>query len=383
MKELFNNLMNLVDDNSVSFFFKDATTRNGTSVRIFSYHFAQYSDWLKPDALECRGIMFEIDEDKNPINLMCRPMAKFFNRDENPLTMNLDLSKVNEMMVKADGSLISTFDDNGLLGVKSKTSLISQQAVESLQLLWDIRYKELRDRCLELAQAGFTCNFEYVSPSNRIVLNYPEAALVLLNVRDNESGEYVSNQQLRSDAVLSRYLVEVYPLDNLTESDLDEIKASEDIEGYVFSMEDGMKFKLKTDWYCTLHRVKSSVENPKNLFMAVAYGNSDDLKPMFSDQPSLLKIETFEKIFLKYMNDSSEDIQHCIKLISGKDRKDYVFAVQDYLKTSPRPELFGIAMNAFDGRELSVLVEKIVDVFVQNHQKYIPEQYKKVYTTPE
>lgn len=383
MQELFTNLMNLVDENAVSFFFKDTVTRNGTNVRIFSYHFAQYSDWIKPDALECRGIMFELDEDKNPVRIKCRPMEKFFNRDENPFTMNLDLSKVTEMMSKADGSLISTFDDNGILGVKSKTSLISQQAVESLQLLWDIRYKELRERCLELSQAGFTCNFEYVSPSNRIVLNYDEAQLILLNVRDTVSGEYVSTSMLRSDPILTRYLVEVYKMNNFSESDVEEIRASTGIEGYVFVMEDGMKFKLKTDWYSSLHRVKSSIESPKNLFMAIAYGNSDDLKPMFSDEPSLTKIETFEKIFLNYMNDSSEDIQHCITLISGKNRKDYVFAVQDYLKTSLRPELFSIAMQAYDGRELSALIERVVDVFIANHQKYIPEQYKKVYISQE
>ncbi|UQJ95715.1 RNA ligase 1 and tail fiber attachment catalyst [Klebsiella phage CPRSB] len=35
----------------------------GTPVRIFNYRMASYTDWLKPGALECRGIMFEMDGD--------------------------------------------------------------------------------------------------------------------------------------------------------------------------------------------------------------------------------------------------------------------------------------------------------------------------------
>jgi hypothetical protein len=35
------------------------------------------------------------------------------------------------------------------------------------------------------------CNFEYVSPMNRIVLRYLQEELILLRMRDNKTGEYL------------------------------------------------------------------------------------------------------------------------------------------------------------------------------------------------
>ena len=47
-------------------------------------------------------------------------------------------------------------------------------------------------RLKELAEDGFTANFEFVAPTNRIVLAYQEMKIILLNIRENE--------KLRKDA---------------------------------------------------------------------------------------------------------------------------------------------------------------------------------------
>ncbi|UQJ95286.1 RNA ligase 1 and tail fiber attachment catalyst [Klebsiella phage CPRSA] len=59
---LYKQLMQLCGE-SETFFFVDQVTVMGTPVRIFNYRMASYTDWLKPGALECRGIMFEMDGD--------------------------------------------------------------------------------------------------------------------------------------------------------------------------------------------------------------------------------------------------------------------------------------------------------------------------------
>lgn len=87
MNELFKNLMALTGPDDISkFFFKDFKTQLGTKCRIFSYNYASYSDWLKPGALEARGIMFELDDDDQPVRIMARPMEKFFNYAEFDVT---------------------------------------------------------------------------------------------------------------------------------------------------------------------------------------------------------------------------------------------------------------------------------------------------------
>ena len=87
IKSLFDNLMNLCSDDNNTFFFVDTTSSMQSKFRIFSYYIASYSEWLKPDALECRGIMFELDDNNNPIRVAARPPKKFFNLFENPFLL--------------------------------------------------------------------------------------------------------------------------------------------------------------------------------------------------------------------------------------------------------------------------------------------------------
>src|SRR5699024_414077 len=115
------------------FFYTDFVSPFETKFRIFSYNYASYSDWLLDDALECRGIMFEMDAD-GPVRIAARPMEKFFNLGENPLTMDINMDEVALVMTKADGSLVSTYMDQTNIAFKSKGSIKSSQAAEALQV---------------------------------------------------------------------------------------------------------------------------------------------------------------------------------------------------------------------------------------------------------
>lgn len=48
-------------------------------------------------------------------------------------------------------------------------------------------------------------------------------------------------------------------------------------------MKDGSHFKIKSDWYVSLHSTKSSLDNPEKLFKTIIDGASDDLKAMYAD----------------------------------------------------------------------------------------------------
>lgn len=378
MNELFTQLMALVDPNDQSkFFYRDFTTLMGTKARVFSYNYASYSDWLQEGALECRGILFEVDEDGNAVRIMSRPMEKFFNLNETPFTMNLDLSKVAYFMDKADGSLVSTFIDKDVLFMKSKTSVSSEQALAANGILNDIDHAALQARALELAKDGFTLNFEYVAPDNRIVLPYDQKALILLNIRHNDTGEYVSYKDIIADAALRPYFVKTFTGFTNVEEDINSIRATEGIEGYVFVMEDGLKFKLKTDWYVALHRTKDSISKNESLFEAVVSGGSDDLRSLFEkDSWALTKIEVFEKIYLTYLRTSIDTLNNLYKELAGKDRKTFATTAQVRLKDSPY--LFGVLMKAFDkGIDTETIVPTLGAVFIKNHKAFVPDEYKK------
>ncbi|AHY25208.1 RNA ligase and tail fiber protein attachment catalyst [Pectobacterium bacteriophage PM2] len=377
MKTLFNNLMTLCENSDGSnFFYKDFTSPFGTVFRIFNYNYASYTDWLRPDALECRGIMFEIDETGQPVRIAARPMEKFFNLNETPFTMNLDLSKTVLVTAKEDGSLISSFVDNNTLFMKSKGSIYSDQSAEALQFIIRQENAELMQKVKLMADAGYTCNFEYVSPTNRIVLDYKDKNLVLLNVRNIETGDYVPHQELFKDAVLRKYLVKAISI-NADEDFVEEIRAMEGIEGFIFELKDGLKFKLKTTWYSALHHTKDSINNNQRLFESILASASDDLKAMFAgDAYSINKIEIFEAIHRAYLTKSIAYIESVYSDNRGKARKDYVEKAQAYLNSKESAGLFSIVMKAYTaGIDYDTLIPQINKVFMKEHKSYIPTIY--------
>lgn len=377
MQKLFNELMAVTERDKTKFFFKDFKSALDTDFRVFSYHLASYTDWLEPSALECRGIMFEMDGDK-PVRIASRPMEKFFNLNECPFTIGLDLTKVVLAMAKEDGSLISSYIDKGRLGMKSKTSVYSQQAAEALQWISAPSNDAFKERVTELAKNGFTCNFEYVAPTNRIVLDYQDRNLILLNVRENDTGEYVPYTELFKDGVLRPYLVRGYDFDTSNEDFIEEIRAQEGIEGFIFELESGQKFKLKTKWYSALHHTKDSINNNQRLFEVIIAGGSDDIKAMFfGDDYAIRKIETFEDIYRDYLTESLAELESLYAVIAGKDRKDYAVTAQTVLKS--KPGLFGIIMMAFgNGIDYDKVVERISSVFMKEHKTLVPAEYSTI-----
>ena len=99
MKELYNNLMALCDNDDTPFFYSDQVKSLGRDgleyYRIFSYHFTNKESWLLPSALEARGIMFETTDSGEFIRIASRPMQKFFNRGE-----SIRINKSNEDLLE-------------------------------------------------------------------------------------------------------------------------------------------------------------------------------------------------------------------------------------------------------------------------------------------
>ncbi len=350
--QLWNDLQTLVHT-SEAFYSVDQSI-DGLYFRIFSYRLANYTEFMKPGGVECRGHMFEITQDGNPIRLAAIPMQKFWNLNENPLTMNLDLSKIDYIMLKADGSLISTYLHNGELRVKSKTSLASDQAVAAMNLLRSDEYKDLAHELLGIEKLGFTINMEYVAPTNRIVIGYDKPALIILNIRSRDDGSYVDSIDLDSDnfpTILSNW-IEYVDLDETfikKEEFVADIPSMQGVEGYVVRLESGQLVKIKTEWYLVQHRAKDSINSPRRLFEAVLEEASDDLRSLFFDDPLALKmIEEMEVKVEKMYNHLVATVEKFYDTNNHLERKDYAILGQSELDRM----YFGLAMNKYLGKSV-------------------------------
>lgn len=346
---LYNQLMALVDTNEA--FSKKDQELDGIIYRVFSYRLAGYQDFCLPGALECRGIMFELDADQ-PVRLAAMPMEKFFNDGENPFTIGLDYKKLEQSMLKMDGSLMSTYLHKGVLKIKSKTSLSSEHCINAMRYLARPENEELKDELHAIAEAGYTVNMEYTSPEPymRIVIGYTEPKLTVLNIRDTENGSYVLREALkgRFEKVLEHWVAtnEVEDGNEFMAS----IPALVGIEGYVVQLPSGQFVKKKTDWYRALHFSKDSVNNPRRLFEAVLEETTDDLKEMFKDDPESLKaIAQMEELVSHLYNHLVSTVEDFYEVNKHLDRKDYAVNGQKVLDKKG----FSLAMLLYQGKPFS------------------------------
>ena len=368
---LYNDLMILANTDE-AFFYKDFPL-DDTTYRIFNYRLASYTDFLKPSAMECRGIMFEVDpqfitlvRDKpeaRVVRLVSLPMEKFFNLNENPMTMELDLTEVADVELKADGSLISTYIHNDKLRLKSKGSLESDQALDAMAFLEHPDNQEFATQLMIVCLLDNTVNMEWCAPHNRIVLSYEKPALTVLNVRNNETGAYVNFDNVRERTTEFYEIVDRW-IERLDIDDhvkfVSEIPAMEKVEGYVVKLTSGQRVKIKTEWYLVQHRAKDSINSPRRLFEACIEQATDDLRSLFYDDPVVIAmIDEMEKRAETIYNHTADSVEKFYDANKTLERKEYAILGQQTLDK----KIFGLAMTKYLGKEVDYVA------FLRKHYK--------------
>lgn len=361
---LFDDLMALCESNE-AFYFVDQK-REGVTYRVFTYRLASYTDFQNRNAIECRGHTFRQDTDwfGQPVWILASlPMQKFFNYGEHVgWGTEMDLNTMELVMDKADGSLISTVEDhNGGWFLKSKTSFNSAQAQAAMRLVKTPAYADFALEIEKFTNCGFTVNMEYVAPDNQIVVCYKEEALVVLNIRNRATGEYVPDEVVRK--AFPDHAVKSHPIPTDAAKFMVEAEALKGIEGFVIKLANGLMFKHKTEAYCILHHLKDSINSPKRLWEACVMETSDDLRALFKDDPlSIAKIVDMEEKAAKIYSHVHKTVNDFY--IENKDlsRKDYAIKGQSELAADGT---FSLAMNLYIGREANVK-----EFLVKNYKKY-------------
>lgn len=338
-KQLWDNLNALAIQEA--FFFVDQQ-KDDTWYRIFNYRLVNYTAFMQDDATECRGHMFEITQEGStavPIRLAAWPLHKFFNMNENPKTMDLDLSSISRITEKHDGSIITTYMHQGSLHLKSKGSLSSTQAIDSMRWLDLPENEQFKSILMKYTIGGFSVCLEWTSPFNRIVLSYIEPKLIILHIRNCATGRYLDPPPLiskfMSDDVIVRDPVAFV-------SSVPDMK--DDIEGFVCILDSGLWFKLKTLKYLTLHHTKDSINSPRRLFEAVLEEATDDMRSLFvTDIQAIALIDDMEQFVDKTYNHLVDTVEKFYKANVSLDRKSFAIAGQRQLDK----KCFGLAMTKY------------------------------------
>lgn len=228
---------------------------------------------------ECRGIAFDAVSGK----IVSRPLHKFFNVNERPdVTVDL-LGDVREHVVieKLDGSMVRPLFIAG--GVRWGTKMgVTETAMLAEEFVADKpQYRLFAEACRE---GGLTPVFEFCSRRARIVVDYPEDQMVLLAVRGNVNGKYVSRSGL--ETLAREYGVPVvgsWGSHDDPEGLIQRVRNMDTGEGVVLNVGGGHAVKIKADAYVQLHKAKDHLRTEMDLLDLVFSERLDDVLPLLSN----------------------------------------------------------------------------------------------------
>lgn len=260
---------------------------------------------------ECRGMIFYPEGD-----IMSRPYHKFFNVNEKEETQShrLDLSRAHTVMDKLDGSMIRPVRMHGMVRLATKMG-VTDIAIEAEKLLDHDQYVWLEDMMID----GFTPIFEYVAPTNKIVVEYAEAKLILTGVRETVSGEYRSLRQWNAPFELVRTDSDVHDFDAYLAFKRGETNR----EGDIIRFADGHMVKVKNDWYVQIHKTKDIVAVDRNIVELVLNETIDDTRAML-DPSDLVRVDNVEAAFWEAFRNAEgrlEGLEMLARTIYGADKK--------------------------------------------------------------
>lgn len=319
-------------------FKKKHQTINGQEVVQFTYFLAGFIDFLDPlndggslKAFEMRGLTF-IKDDSGAWQRHLF-LNKFFNVNQVPGWMEEDVrnKKIIKVQNKEDGSAIRFMRLGGKLVAKTKFSFEAEQAAMAMEVVnSDANLKEFIEKTLD---SGLAALFEITSPFNRVVLNYQRTDLILLQMRDEMTGEYLDIDT--HPLVLQYGIKRTESQDVKTLQDYLELKKVEQgIEGRVLTFEDGQKAKVKTDWYMSLHHVLSNSLKEHVIIENVLNETIDDVLSMIPIEHTDERrfIDDISTIIIHHVNHKANEIYEFVSKNFDGDKKEFAMKY----KSDPR-----------------------------------------------
>lgn len=348
--------------------------------QVVNYAFADGSTFETPLEAECRGLIFAPDG-----TILARRFHKFFNAGERADILLQDVAnKMATMdyviMEKLDGSMISPIprvdrrmsnEAHFRLGTKMGITDVAMQA--EAWLVGRTNYIEFINYCLSI---NVTPIFEWCSSQQRIVLEYAEDNLILTAMRYNVHGTYFTYEEMERYARTFNIPL-VKTLDkSLT---IDQVKNLTDSEGIVIRFADGHMVKVKSDWYCKIHKVKDDVCSEAKVLQLILDEKIDDVLPVLMDEDKV-RVEAYRKSVLLHMGHFTMGlIQQYFKTLDAIGRRPLATVSRKAFAEFIKDEKFkGLLFKRFDGKN-----EPFTDVldYVKRHVKK-PQEVRDIIGPP-
>ena len=253
---------------------------------------AQYENVWTPETRACRGLITSAHPFESCATVVARPFPKFFNlsqyRGPHALPDSLPIKSNFEVSEKLDGSLAIAFIDpiSRLWRCATRGSFESDQAVRASILIQDKRFLWAP----EIKNPDITYLFEYVAPTNRIVVPYGKEELVLIAAIDNYGGIDIPLKDLEEvwpGRVAQRFR---YRTIEELEEHVATAKVGHNAEGYVvrFAPRDATlpstRVKLKFEEYIRLHRIVTGLSTTSIWETLSSGGSVEDLLAEVPDE---------------------------------------------------------------------------------------------------
>ena len=342
------------------------------NVSVFNYRLATYQNFINPindsslNGLELRGLTFVFNKDGSLFKRYLL-MEKFFNINENKGTQLTDLNKLKIKSVynKEEGSVISFVKlPNNKVVAKSKASFDSYQANKA-NFIYN-NDNDIKSFVDDMLDNDIVPIFEYVSPFNKIVINYTNDELILLRLRNNETGEYLDIDNITKD-----WNIKVPEKFNYTLDELEELsKSVEYKEGWVIEFDNGLKAKKKTEWYFSLHKLFTEDLNKENyLIEKIIKEEIDDVISILDNSPYhdfiREKVNKITNLISKYIDDKSNKVNKLYNIYNSYTN------IKEFVIKYVELDEFSYVMNLSKLDKLSKLTDNEINDNYDNLDGYL------------
>ena len=300
-------------------------------------------------------------------------LPKFTNWGENPEHFPVPTSLRNcTVMEKLDGSLLIVSKYNGqyILRTRGTVDASTMANGHELELFKDTILKTLESKIVTWSTWKFSILFEWVSPINKIVLNYgdePDWYLVGMICHD----EYELHSQSDLDDFAKRHNLKrpaTYTFTDVNDllQNVDQWKGKEGV--CVYSKNDQSIHKVKGAWYLALHHMKSELSNIEKVMDVWLEQGMPDYNTFYNYIVTIFDFELAEQIkgTISRIVDGKKEVN---KIVDGMNS-----FVNNRLRSLPtRKEQAEQVLSSYSVTNRSAMVFKLLD-----NRPLGKEEYKKL-----
>lgn len=340
----YNQCTEIVKNNSN--FFEKIIWVDGYKISIFDYILSSYDLFNKPvesnvslKAFEIRGITFIHNNDGSTKRYL--HLTKFFNVNENP-DYQIDKLKpypILRIQEKLDGSMIR-FIETPSKNIFSKTRAGHSNDQSIMANEWFKNNFKAQEFIRESLDLNLAAIFELTSPFNKIVCDYEHTECQLIQLRDENTGEYLD---IYSHPLIIKYKNSIKISENYPMMTFDELvefkKTATNTEGVVCTLPHTL-VKFKTDWYMERFRVRSALEVEDSLISLIIDEQLDDAMSLLSDDNPYKKMAIeIQKLILSHLLDERKKVKDLFDIFVNQ----YNRIAKDFAIAYKNDPSFGIA----------------------------------------